>query len=125
MLAMQDLVLLVADKQMEFALRGALSRPQALQIRPISFEFRSHMGRDGGVRATGPEVLFGERSRFAHALMLLDHEGCGQENLGVDVLEAELDRRLHANWGPNAKAIVIEPEVDVFCSIAWIRHFAE
>lgn len=111
---MQDLVLLVADKNMQFALRGALERPQALGVRPISYDFRTHMGRDGGVRTTGPDVLNGERSRFSHALMVLDYEGCGRENVAASVLEAELDERLQATWGANAKAIVIEPEVDVW-----------
>lgn len=111
---MQDLVLLVADKNMQFALRGALVRPQALGIRSLSFDFRTHMGRDGGVRATGADVLNGERSRFSHALMVLDHEGSGREGVAVPALEAELDQRLQVAWGDRAKAIVIAPEVDVW-----------
>lgn len=111
---MQDLVLLVADKNMQFALRGALARPEALGVRPLSYDFRTHMGRDGGVRTTGPDVLSGERNRFSHALMVLDYEGSGGENVPVDALEAELDRRLRPAWGEHAKAIVIEPEVDVW-----------
>jgi hypothetical protein len=83
---MQDLVILVADKNMQFALQGALSRPQALSIRQLSFEFRSHMGRDGGVRTTGASVLGSEKVRFRHALMILDHEGCGQETASVQQL---------------------------------------
>lgn len=39
--AMKDLVLVVADKNMHFALRGALSRPEAMGIRPITVEFLS------------------------------------------------------------------------------------
>ncbi len=110
---MKDLVLLVADKNMQFALQGALSRPLALGIRPISYEFRSHMGRDGGVRTTGASVLAGEAVRFHHALMLLDIQGCGQENDPAG-LEHELDRQLHLVWDERGKAIVIEPEVDVW-----------
>ena len=80
---MQDLVVLVADKNMQFALRGVLERPQALGIRPVSYEFRTHPGRDGGVRASGPEVMAGEHSRFRHALVLLDFDGSGETDLGV------------------------------------------
>jgi len=112
---MQDLVVLVADKNMQFALKGALLRPQALGIRPITHAFRSHMGRDGGVRSTGASVLASEQSRFQHALMLLDFEGCGQEDVDPLVLEAQLDQALQAVWGSRAKAIVIAPEVD-----AWV-----
>jgi len=114
LISMQDLVLLVADKNMQFALRGALARPEALGVRPLSYDFRTHMGRDGGVRTTGPDVLSGERNRFSHALMVLDYEGSGGENVSVDTLEAELDGRLRAAWGGHAKAIVIAPEVDVW-----------
>ena len=32
---MKDLVILAADKDLEFALRGMLSRPEALGIRPV------------------------------------------------------------------------------------------
>lgn len=111
---MQDLVVLVADKNMQFALQGALDRPQALGVRALSYEFRSHMGRDGGVRTTGADVLARETTRFSHALMLLDFEGCGQENTDPLTLEKQLDQKLHAAWGDCAKAIVIAPEVDAW-----------
>ena len=111
---MQDLVLLVADKNMQFALQGALSRPEALGIRPIDYEFRSHPGRDGGVRASGPQVLAGERNRFRHALMLLDLEGCGTDFVDPVDLENELDQRVRAAWNDDGKTIVIAPEVDVW-----------
>lgn len=111
---MQDLVVLVADKNMQFALQGALGRPQALGIRPLTYEFRSHMGRDGGVRTTGADVLARETTRFSHALMLLDFEGCGQENDDPLTLEKQLDQKLNTAWGDRAKTIVIAPEVDVW-----------
>lgn len=111
---MQDLVILVADKNMQYALQGALSRPQALGVRPFTFEFRSHMGRDGGVRTTGADVLAREATRFRHALMLLDFEGCGQEDYAPLLVEAQLDQRLQNVWDTNAKAVVISPEVDIW-----------
>jgi hypothetical protein len=111
---MKDLVLLVADKNTHFALKGALGRPEALEIRPIEFEFRAHPGRDGGVRRTGPEVLALERRRFKHGLLVLDFEGSGTELSNAQALEAELDSRLAAQWQNAAKAIVIQPELDVW-----------
>ena len=111
---MQDLVLLVADKNMQFALQGALSRPETLGIRPIAYEFRSHPGRDGGVRASGSRVLAGERNRFRHALMLLDFEGCGTQLLDPIALEQELDQQIRMTWNDEGKTIVIAPEVDVW-----------
>jgi hypothetical protein len=111
---MKDLVLLVADKNMQFALKGALGRPEALNIRPIEFEFRVHPGRDGGTRDTGPEVLALEQRRFTHALLALDFEGCGTDLPNAIALEAELDKRLSSHWKEMAKSIVIEPELDVW-----------
>ena len=112
---MKDLVILVADKNMQFALRGALTRPQALGIRPVTHDFRPHMGRDGGARTTGVEVLALERRRFAHALLVFDREGCGAEpGQTAEDLERVLDLQLEAYWGGHAKAVVIAPEVDVW-----------
>jgi len=111
---MKDLILLVADKNTQFALKGALERPDALGIRPINFAFRVHPGRDGGVRKTGPEILALENRLFQHGLLVMDYEGCGEEQTNATALEARLDKRLQAGWKDNAKAIVIEPEVDVW-----------
>lgn len=111
---MQDLVVLVADKNAQFALRGALARHAAMGIRPVTFEFRTHPGRDGGVRTSGPDVLAGEASRFGHALLVMDHEGCGQSDVPALTIEAELDAKLNRLWGARGKAIVIKPEVDVW-----------
>jgi hypothetical protein len=111
---MKDLVLLVADKNMHFALKGALGRHEALEIRPIEFEFRVHAGRDGGTRRSGPEVLALERRRFKHGLMVLDFEGSGTDLADAKALELQLDARLSAQWKHAAKTIVIEPELDVW-----------
>lgn len=101
---MKDLALLVADKNAQFALRGALQRSEALGIRPIEFEFRVHPGRDGGARKSGPEVLALERRRFRHALLVFDFEGSGTDLPDALALEAQLDDRLQARWSGAAKA---------------------
>lgn len=111
---MKDLVILVADKNAQFALKGALGRPESLGIRPIEFEFRVHPGRDGGTRKSGPDVLSLERRRFAHALLVLDFEGCGTDLASATELEAQLDGRLSVHWNDKAKSIVIYPELDVW-----------
>lgn len=106
---------MVADKNMHFALRGALGRPEALGIRPISHEFRTHIGRDGGMRTTGVELLARERRRFAHALLVFDLEGSGApDEQTAEQLELALDQDLQAQWGANAKAVVISPELDIW-----------
>ncbi len=111
---MNDLVVLVADKEMQYALRGALNRREALGIRKIRHDSFVHSGHDGGVRRTGPELLRMKRRTATHALLLLDYEGSGS-SVGAAELEAELDHRLTSDWGDAAKAIVIEPELE-----AWV-----
>jgi len=111
---MKDLVLLVADKNAQFALTGALGRPAALGIRPVEFEFRVHPGRDGGARTTGPKLIASERPRFKHALLVLDFEGCGSDLPDAMKLESKLDELLFKDWKGAAKSIVIEPELDVW-----------
>jgi hypothetical protein len=111
---MKDLFILVADKNAEFALKGALSRPEALGIRPVDFEIRTHFGRDGGVRKNGPDILSLLRRQYSHGLLIFDFEGCGEENESGVALEIQLDAKLQNDWGNNAKTIVIEPELDVW-----------
>jgi hypothetical protein len=111
---MKDLVLLAADKNIQFALAGALGRPQAMATRPITFDFRLHAGRDGGARSTGVDILATQRRQFARALLVFDREGCGRDD-DASTIERDLDARLELVWGKDAKAIVIEPEVE-----AWV-----
>lgn len=111
---MTDLVVLVADKNMEYTLRGGLSRPQAFGIRSISVDYRTHPYRDGGVRSSGVEMLSLEKYRFNHALLILDFDGSGAAESPAE-LEQRLDDQLARTWGYNAKAIVIVPELE-----AWV-----
>lgn len=109
---MKDLIILVADKNAQFCLRGALSRHQSIGIRPVEFEFRVHPERDGGARKNGTALLAIERNRFANAILMFDFEGCGASHTDAISLEEDLDRELAKEWGAAAKAIVIDPEVD-------------
>jgi hypothetical protein len=112
---MKDLIVLSADKNAAFALQGALGRHESLGIRPIEFEvLKPHPGRDGGVRKSGPDVLALQRSRFSHALLVLDFEGCGAEATGAAVIEEQLNERLRRVWSDRAKAIVADPELDIW-----------
>jgi hypothetical protein len=113
---MKDLALLVADRNMESAMEGILSRPQALGVRAFSYEIDRHAGRDGGVRTTGPETLTLLRDEFRHGIVMLDLEGSGADTTSAVELEQELDARLSPIWKTRAKTIVIDPELDAW---AW------
>ena len=99
---------------MQFALSGALPRHQALGIRPITFDSDVHVGRDGGARTSGVEILELQRSGNSHALLVLDFEGCGSHLATAIEIEQELDAKLAVKFGERAKSIVIEPECDIW-----------
>lgn len=114
---MKDLALLVADKNMDFAMRGILGHPERLGIRAVTPpKIIVHDRHDGGVRTTGPETLAAFRSEFGHGIVMLDLEGSGAGAMDAIDLENELDERLAKTWGDRAKSIVIVPELDVW---AW------
>ncbi len=53
----RDLIVLVADKNIEFTIKGLLSRPPALAIREITSYVVPHPERDPGCLLRAPEFL--------------------------------------------------------------------
>ena len=52
----------------------------------------------------------------AHALVVLDREGCGQEALPREQLESFIEEALaRSGWSERARAVVIDPELE-----AWV-----
>ena len=111
----KDLIILVADKNMEHTLRGLLSRPPALRIREITFDLYVHPNRDGGCLNQGDEFLRPFVRLYSHALVIFDHEGCGHENDHSSILEKNLEKELSVSgWEEQAKVVVIHPELEVW-----------
>ena len=129
---MLDLIVLVADTDMEWTMRTLLEkRTDSLSIRPLRFEVRRHHGRDPGVFREAHNFLRFYLRRARYALVLLDREGCGQEHrLSAQEIETELENRLRQNgWTdaegqPRAAAIALDPELEVW---VWSRspHVAQ
>ncbi|MFH7319607.1 hypothetical protein ACHHRT_03225 [Desulfurivibrio sp. D14AmB] len=110
-----DLVVLVADKNMEFAVKGILGRTQALGIQELMPVVHVHPEKDPGCLLRGHEFLSLFRNQYAHALIMLDFEGSGQEETGRESLELEIEKRLsQSGWGDRAAAIVIGPELEMW-----------
>ncbi len=76
----KDLVILVPDKNTQFALNGLLSRTQSLKIREIDYQIYLHPERDPGVFHRSDQFLRPFHSEFEKALIFMDREGSGQEN---------------------------------------------
>lgn len=112
----KDLVVLAADKQIAETLRGVLSRPQALAIRPVSFSIYPHPRKDPGCLHEAEDFLRSFQRDAHHALVLFDYHGCGASNEGSpDQIEERVEERLgRSGWDERARCIVIDPELEVW-----------
>lgn len=109
-----DLIVLVADSNTENAVKGLLSRPEALGIRALSLDIVPHPERDPGCWLRAPELLRSFRVRYRYALVLLDRHGSGQEKKTRLEMEKDLGERLASDWGDRAAAVVLDPELEVW-----------
>ena len=113
--AMKDLVVLVADGQMEFAVRGLLARGRSLGFREVTFDIDVHPAKDPGCRARGHEFLRPFTRQYAHALVMHDREGCGRDDHPRETLELEAESLLAGSgWKDRAAVVVIDPELEVW-----------
>lgn len=113
--ASRDLVVLAACKNGEFAMRGILSRPRSLEIRPVTADYFVHPWRDPGVLHGAHEFLRFHMRAHEHALVLLDREGCGREQAGREELEESIEKALRGTGWRRAAAVVVDPELE-----AWV-----
>lgn len=110
-----DLVVLVADKDMEQTLRGLLPRHQSLEIRPLTYDIFSHPQHDPACVRHGVAYLSNFETQYDHGLLLFDHEGCGREQVAPETLQQDLNSQFNrTSWGERAKAIVIAPELETW-----------
>ncbi len=111
--ASQDLIVLVADKNMESAVQGILTRTASLQIRAVRAEILVHVERDPGCYQKGHVFLQPFSRQFDHAMILFDRVGSGQENKSREDLEQEIEDRMRiTGWGGRSAAVVIDPELE-------------
>jgi hypothetical protein len=110
-----DLAILVADKNMQSAVQGILSRPKDISIRPITSNVYIHIQRDPGCFLTSHDFLRPMLLDYAHCLVIFDRIGSGQEQKSRSELEEIVENKLSANgWSDRAKAITIDPELEVW-----------
>ncbi len=115
----KELVVLVADLDMENALRGILGRHRALRIRQLAegenFDILRHPQRDPGCRGDADTFLQGFLKTHRYALVVFDHHGCGRKSRAADI-ESDVEQRLaKTGWCRRCAAVVIEPELE-----AWV-----
>jgi len=114
---MKDLVVLVADMDMEQTVKVLLSeRSRALGLRNnVTFDIFSHPRHDPGVFQEAHEYLKPLHTRYSYALVMLDREGSGQERKTAREIEDEIQQRLdRAGWMGRSGVIVLDPELEVW-----------
>jgi hypothetical protein len=110
----KDILILVADKDMEMAIKGVFERPEAIGIRRITYDIFSHPRHDPGCCLGSHVFLRSFSSSYQHAVVIFDREGSGKENKSREKLEAEIEKQLEINgWNDGrAKVITLEPELE-------------
>ena len=110
-----DLLVLVADLDMEQTIKGLLARPKSLDMAPVKFDVRRHPNRDSGCRSGAVEYLRAFLCSYSYALVMFDLHGSGSHRAREET-QWEIEEVLSRNgWRRRAKAIVIEPELE-----AWV-----
>ncbi|MBI5844364.1 MAG: hypothetical protein HZB23_06825 [Deltaproteobacteria bacterium] len=114
-----DLIILAADADIHATLEGLLSRPLDMGIRNIKYKIINHPNRDSGCYGKCHEFLRQFSSQYAHALVIFDFEGCGQEHpskkKSKEIVEREVEDRLNANgWDKRSAVVVLDPELEIW-----------
>lgn len=111
---MIELVSLVADRSIEAAVDAVLRRPEALGTRAFTWEIVVHPGRDPGCFHHPDELLSGYTDRAQHALVVFDRDWDGAPPGDARALEAMVEPGLDALRADWARAVVIDPELEVW-----------
>ena len=112
----KDLVVLVADKDMEHALKGIFERPKALGIRTIEPEILVEAQHDAACAQRGVPFLSMFSTDYHYGLLMFDHKGSGREQISPQELQEDLNAEFRrTGWEERAKAVVLAPELE-----AWV-----
>lgn len=108
-----DLLMLVADRNTEYTMKGLFARPRSLGIRPITTKLFVHPNNDPGCRCNCDTFLRPWINQYSYAMVVFDREGCGHESDSREAIEEDVNIRLkRAGWEDRARAIVIDPELE-------------
>lgn len=92
---MKSIIVLVADKNMEFLMRGLL--PKILQVENIEifdFDIIVHPYRDPGIYNEADDFLRSFQNEYDFALTIMDHSGCGREDKSRKEIEIMIEGKI-------------------------------
>lgn len=115
-----ELLIIVPDQDIEYALRGLLSRHESLDIRPLiekqDFEIRRHPQRDAGCRTGAVAFVRPSIKTHQYVLVVFDHEdgrvaGRNRKKQSAAETENDLQQELERNgWQERAAVIVADDD---------------
>lgn len=112
-----DLVVLVADKDMEQAVNALLQRPQSFGIHAISYRIFTHPTHDSGCRTGAHDLLRSLAAQYRFALVMFDLEGSGRDAVAPEKVASEVEAKLASNgWANRCCVLVLDPELEIW---AW------
>lgn len=111
---MKDLLILVADVDAEYTVKGLLSRPESLNIAKIQPPtIVPHLLRDNGCCHGYEDMLRGYVRDHRYAIIMFDKHGSGREEEATADIENDIEQRLaRTGWNERCAAIVLEPELE-------------
>ena len=121
---MRPLLFLVADKNMEYAIRGLFERDafhEVIRCAPFDFDTEPHRDikvasgqNDPGLFTRANELLRPFKDQYRHAVVMVDAQWDGSP--GVEVIQNRLEQHLEdAGWSrADSLGLVLVPEVDVW-----------
>lgn len=110
---MKDLVILVPDKNVKAGLDSLLKRIESFDIREISYDIFIHPYRDPGIVKDAHNFLRAQINMYKYAIVCLDFNGSGFENLSIEELEFEISSNLNKKgWQARSEVIVFDPECE-------------
>lgn len=111
----RELIVLVADRDMQAVLEQVLGRPEALGIRPIESVVTTENRHDPACAKWGVQHLGKYERDFDRAILMFDHKGSGKERESPEEIETSLDAEFQRSaWGDRGRTIVVSPELEVW-----------
>jgi len=114
----KDVIILVADTNMEKTVSAILTRQESLKIHEIKFDVFVHPEHDAGVFNNAHEYLrycqSQSQSQYKYAMVLFDKKDCGFKGNREDIEKKVEDNLIKSGWGDRCSVIAIDPELEIW-----------
>jgi hypothetical protein len=111
----KDLIILVADRNIQATIEGLLPRSESLGIKKISFDIYPHLHRDPGCRLESHVFLRPFQTIYKYSMVIFDRAGCGKDQKTSKEIETMVENNLSiSGWENRSVAIALDPELEIW-----------